>query len=134
MGAVQRFPQSFDNMTNLKLLCVLLVLVAVCGEAESRDVKYVHACGSFKMHLSCKTGTTVREIATVTFGKRYWFFGWGRIRSIQRRHKCINYAKPSIHKWCDFKQKCVINSSKIPHYYHQCAYKSRCLIVQYICY
>jgi len=124
-------PQSFDNMTNLKLLCVLLVLVAVCGEADSK-MRYKTMCGSFVMPLNCRKGHHI-TYTKLEFGWRHWLLWWRPIYRTWRKHKCLNYARPVYQKMCDGKQKCVINSNHIPHYYRQCAYKYSCLIVKYNC-
>merc|ERR1739838_452632 len=79
------------NMANLRLLCVLIVLSAVCWEANCSHMKTIVGCGFVKYTLTCGHDQKIAAPPQVHYAWRTWFFKWWKPHWYSH-HKCANGA------------------------------------------
>merc|ERR1711948_23535 len=116
MGTVTVQLLGFDltSMTNLRLLCVLIVLAAVCWEANCYSTKN---CGHFNKKIYCNGGK-VLKITYAKEGVRRWtLFFWG---ATTYKHSSLKW----IYYRCNGHSSCTFGS--LQNSYH-------CIYVSYKC-
>merc|ERR1739838_355743 len=119
------------NMANLRLLCVLIVLSAVCWEANCSHMKTIVGCGFVKYTLTCGHDQKIAAPPQVHYAWRTWFFKWWKPHWYSH-HKCANVAHDGI-KWCNGKHVCKATAFTVFRHKKGCIARSRCVKIQYTC-
>merc|ERR1712141_571516 len=116
MGTVnQSLGFDLTSMANLRLLCVLIVLAAVCWEANCWTKE---KCGHFNTKISCWFGRVI-HVKDAAQGHRI------KHRIFWGSPKYYNDLTARVRDKCDGHHKCYLNSNQGNHYCTKVHYSCR---------
>merc|ERR1739838_529526 len=97
-----------DNMTNLRLACVLLVLAAVCWEAYGWE--QLKKCGTQMSYLSCGGGRVIKikDVVWAERSKR-----WANAFHYNSDYFCNRHLRTKVPRDCNGKRWCHFVTSAL---------------------